>query len=149
MSGYDSNLRKKGALLASQEQAELERNIAATYKELHQRGISSSPSSLELVGGAVTAGYWKSLVHTQKARGWAWVDDSLIRLVRSTVVGFLEDISEQGFRRGEVDEGEISATEALAALRDGKRLKNISRMDFSRWMHALVIARTISGVGAR
>ena len=134
---------KKGALLTSKEQVELERNIAATYKELHQRGISSSPISLELVGGAVTAGYWKSLVQTQEARGWAWVDDPLIRLVQSTVVGFLENIIEQGIRRGEVEEGEMSATEALAALRDGKGLKNISRMDFSRWMHALVIARAI------
>ena len=134
---------KRGALLASEEQAELKRNIATTYKELHQRGISSSPISLELVGGTVTAGYWKSLVQTQEARGWAWVDDGLIRLVTSTVVQFLENIIGAGIRRGEVDEGEMSATEALAALRDGKEFKNISRVDFSRWMHALVIARRI------
>ena len=130
-----------GQTLSADERGRLYEEIAAGYKELFERGISSSPTSLDLVGGAVTAGYWKSLVQTERTRRWAWVDDGFVPLVRATVANALSREIGPGIVRGEVGDGEFSATEALEQLRAGREFKNVSRGDLSKWMLACVRAR--------
>ena len=132
---------RDGRALSADGRRQLYQEIAAGYKELHGRGISASSTSLELIGGAVTAGYWKSLVQTERTRRWAWVDDGFAPLVRATVAAALSRVIGQGIVRGEVGEDEISATEALENLRAGREFRNVSRRDLSRFMLAGVRAR--------
>ena len=132
---------KDGNALSTEARQDLQREIAAAYRDLYERGISSSSTSLDLIGGAVTAGYWKSLVQTERTPRWTWVDQSFGWLVRAAVAGALSRDLGRGTVRGQVTDGEIDATQALELLRAGNEFKNISRGDLSRWMLACVAAR--------
>ena len=131
---------RNGHALSADSIRQLHEAIAAGYKELHERGISSTATSLSLIGGTVTAGYWKSLVQTKKTKRWAWVDGDLAALARDVIAGALAEIG-QGTVRGRVGENEIGATEALGNLRAGREFKNVARGDLSRWMLACVASR--------
>ena len=130
-----------GRTLSADSRRQLHQDMASGYKELHYRGISSSSTSLDLIGGAVTAGYWKSLVQTERTRRWAWVDDGLAPLIRRAVAGALSRELDHGVVRAQVGDNEISATEALEKLRMDLPFKNVSRRDVSRWILACVGAR--------
>ena len=130
-----------GRALSADSRRQLHQAIASGYKELHDRGISSSSTYLDLIGGAVTAGYWKSLVQTERTMRWAWVDDGLAPLIRRAVAGALSRGLAHGVVRVEVGENEISATEALEKLRMDLPFKSVSRRDVSRWIFACVEAR--------
>lgn len=130
-----------GHVLSVDGRRQLHEEVAAGYKELHTRGITASSTSLKLIGGAVTAGYWKSLVQTERTRGWSWVDDGFAPLVRRAVAAALSREIGRGVVRGEVGENEISATEALENLRAGRELGKASRSDLSRLVLACVRAR--------
>ena len=132
---------RDGRLLSATALRDLNRRIAAGYKELHTRGISSSSTSLELIGGAVTAGYWKSLVQTERTATWAWIDDDFAPLARRILVSALSRGFGQGTVRAQVEERDISATDALERLRAGLDFGNVSRPDLSNWMLACVRAR--------
>ena len=130
-----------GRALSAEAQDRLRREIASGYRELYDRGISSSATSLDLIGGAVTAGYWKSLVQTERTARWAWVDEDLAPLIRRTVAGALSREIDHGVVRGGVGDNEIGATEALERLRAGLAFKNLSRGDVSTWILACIDAR--------
>ena len=132
---------RDGRTLSADSRRRLCQEVAAGYEELHSRGISASSTSLELIGGAATAGYWKSLVQTERTRRWAWVDDGFAPLVRRTVAGALSQMVGRGTVRGEVGEEEISATQALENLRAGGEFRDVSKSDLSRLMLACVGAR--------
>ena len=132
---------RDGRVLSTADQRQLHRQLAAGYKNLYERGISSSPTSLDLIGGTVTAGYWKSLVQTERTARWAWIDNDFARLARNAVVAALAGGFGPGTERAQIGEQEISATEALQALRAGRAVKDVSRADLSRWMLACVTAR--------
>lgn len=142
LEGLGQELRDRRILSVSDRQ-NLQAEIASAYKDLHRRGISSSSSSLDLIGGIVTAGYWKSLVQTKRTARWAWVDTALGPLVRARVAGVLAQDLGRGRVREQVREGEITATTALDLLRSGKEFKSISRSDFSEWMLACMAARDV------
>ena len=130
-----------GIALSAEKKEQVHREIASGYRELYDRGISSSFTSVDLIGGAVTAGYWKSLVQTERTARWAWVDDGLAPLIRRAVGGALSREMDHGVVRAEVGENEISATEGLEKLRAGQAFKNLSRRDVSRWILACIDAR--------
>ena len=132
---------RDGCLMSEKSRRELYQEVAAGYKELHERGISASSTTLELIGGAVTAGYWKSLVQTERTRGWAWVDDGFAPLARRLVAAALSREIGRGTEHGDVGEEEIGATEALENLRAGREFRRVSRSDLSRLLLACVRAR--------
>ena len=132
---------REGRPLSTGSRSDLYQRIASSYKTLYDRGISSSSTSIDLIGGAATAGYWKSLVQTERTGRWAWVDDGFVPLVRWTVARALSHEIGHGIVREEITEDEISATDALENLRAGRDFKNVSTVDVSRWMLACVDAR--------
>ena len=137
-------LRKElgdGQALSADKRQQLYEEISEGYKELYERGISSSSTSLDLVGGAVTAGYWKSRVQTERAVRWAWVDDDLLPLIRRTITNELSQSIDNAIVREYVGENEIDATVALERLRAGNQFKNVSRLDVSTSMLVFVEAR--------
>ena len=137
-------LRKElhdGRTLSTDNRRHLYEKLSASYKELYDRGISSSSESLDLIGGAVTAGYWKSLVQTERSVTWAWIDDDFSPLIRRAITSELAKNIDHGIVRVIVGENEIDSTEALEQLRAGLQFRNVSRRDVSRSMLVFAEAR--------
>jgi hypothetical protein len=66
---------RQGATLTQDVPIPAEETLKGVYRELHRRGITESPDSIRLVGGAFTRGFWKAFVKADKGRRWSW-DDS-------------------------------------------------------------------------
>lgn len=80
---------KAGGQLPESEKLEIREEIQASYNTLFESGIIETTDRLNLIGGPLTAGFWKSFVEVEKGERWIWRDQNYDSALNRTVINSL------------------------------------------------------------
>ena len=107
--------------------------VAATvrdsYDALRAAGVIASADRLELTGGAVAAGYWKSYVNVERGKRWFWNKRSYTELLTNAVVVALRKATDAVAIRTPALANDVDAVTALDRLRRGGRVAEVAAGD--------------------
>ena len=110
---------RAGDPLRENDAAKIAARVRDSYGALHAAGVIASADRLELVGGAVAAGYWKSYVEVERSRRWYWNKRGYSDMVTEIVVAALASATEASAIRTPALADHVDANTALDRLRGG------------------------------
>ena len=120
---------RAGEALTESVAAAIAARVRDSYDALHAAGVIASADRLELVGGAVATGYWKSYVNVERGERWFWNKKSYTELVTDTVVIALRKATDAVAIRTPALADDVDAVTALDRLRGGGRVSEVAAGD--------------------
>lgn len=120
---------RAGRPLREGETSEIDARVRDSYTALHEAGVIASPERLELVGGPVASGYWKSYVEVERSKRWYWNRLSYADLVTNSIVLALGDRTDAVAIRAMPTVEGTDATAALGKLRRGEQIDRVAAGD--------------------
>ena len=103
--------------------------VRDSYDALRAAGVIASADRLELTGGAVAAGYWKSYVNVERGERWFWNKRSYTELLTNAVVVALRQATDAVAIRTPAPANDMDAVTALDRLRRGGRVAEVAAGD--------------------
>ena len=118
---------RTGMPLGDTEEADVAGRVGDTYDALHAAGVTETAERLELVGGTLASGYWKSYVEVERGERWFWNRGSYVDFVTERVILALSRDTKAAAVKPRL-EGE-AATAGLKRLRDGESVSDVAAAD--------------------
>jgi tetratricopeptide (TPR) repeat protein len=111
---------RDGIALSEPQKAQRATTIGRSYDQLFELGIIGDSDHVNVVGGALTSGFWKSYVEVEKKQRWTWTDSTYRGAIKTALFESLREL-DGVLNLGDTDvDGSIC--ELLDALRDRRQI---------------------------